>query len=134
MVFAVAPFSEAFPALGDDVQAANPEVSFSFNFAGGPQLAAQLREGATADLLAFNEKLLPTFVETGRVISGTEQLFTITRPILVVPTDNPAQITNLADLARPGTRVVLGDTETAIGQYALALLDRAAGTPGSSGA
>ncbi len=128
VVFSVAPFAEAFADLGAKFRAEYPEITVTFNFAGGPQLAQQMSEGATIDLLAFNKQLLPRFVQTGRVISGTEQLFTRTQPIVVVPASNPAQITTLADLATPDTRIVFGSEETAIGQYSLRLLEKAAQT------
>lgn len=129
VIFSVAPFTEAFEDLGAQFRADHPDVTLTFNFAGGPQLAQQMNEGAAVDLLAFNEQLLPRFVQTGRVISGTEQLFTYTQPVVVVPASNPAQITTLADLATPDTKIVLGSEETAIGQYSLRLLEKAAQVP-----
>lgn len=126
VVFAVAPFTEVFERIGDDFESEHRNVSLTFNFAGGPQLAQQLNQGATADVLAFNEKGLPLFEETGRVISTTVHTFTRSRPVIVVPADNPAQISSLPDLAQPDIAIVLGSEETAIGQYSHEFLDKAA--------
>lgn len=126
VVFAVAPFTEALEVIGSDFHARHQDITVKFNFAGGPQLSQQVNEGATVDVIAFHDALLPMLVQTGRVISGTERTIARSRPVIVVPIGNPGQLTTLQDLAKPGLKVVLGSKETAIGQHALAFLNRAA--------
>ncbi|MCU0512581.1 MAG: extracellular solute-binding protein, partial [Anaerolineae bacterium] len=51
-VFAAASLAEAFEAIAADFAAQNPGVTVQFNFAGSADLAAQLAEGAPADVFA----------------------------------------------------------------------------------
>jgi molybdate transport system substrate-binding protein len=64
-------------------------------------------------------------IESGRVVSGTEQIFVRNRLVVVTPVDNPAGIATLADLAKPSLQIVLAAKEVPVGQYALDFLDKA---------
>ncbi|MFZ3094617.1 MAG: molybdate ABC transporter substrate-binding protein, partial [Methanothrix sp.] len=43
---------------------------------------------------------------------------------LIVPKDNPANIRNLTDLARPGIKIVMGTKDVPVGDYALQIIAR----------
>ncbi len=124
IVFSVAPFADAFPHVGQMFDSANKTQTI-FNFAGGPQLEQQISQGADVDLFVYNEAHLMKAIETGRVVSGTEHLIAHSRPIVVLPADNPAGITTLKDLATLDLKIVLGTNETAIGQHTLTFLSKA---------
>lgn len=127
-VFAAASLSDAFTELGANFSAAHPEVTFAFNFAGSQQLAHQLAQGADADLFASaNGKQMRVAVEAGRVVSGTAQVFAHNRLVVVLPKENPAQLTTLPDLAKPGLKLVLAAQAAPVGQYSLDFLDKATG-------
>lgn len=127
-VFAAASLAEAFTTIGKNFEAANSGVKIIFNFAGSQQLAQQVGQGAPADIFASaNKKQMDVAVEAGRVISGTAQIFARNRLVVVIPKDNPAQLASLADLAKPGIKVVFAAKEVPVGQYALDFLDKAAG-------
>src|SRR5260370_14582321 len=51
-VFAAASLTDAFNALGNSFQAANPGVTMKFNFSGTPTLVTQIEQGAPADVFA----------------------------------------------------------------------------------
>ena len=56
---------------------------------------------------------------------GNESLVVYHIPVIAVPKGNPANITCLADLAKPGVRVALGDNPaTAVGQLTDKLLEK----------
>ena len=126
-VFAAASLTEAFQEIGAQLTADNPGVEVVFNFAGSNQLATQIGEGAPADVFASaNKTQMNVAIDSGRVVSGTQQTFALNRLVVVTPGDNPAGVTTLADLAEPGIKLVLAAKEVPVGQYALDFLDKAA--------
>jgi molybdate transport system substrate-binding protein len=130
VVFAAASLTEAFDELGANFERANPGLSILFNFGGSQQLAQQLGQGAPADLFASaNARQMEAAIEVGRVMSGTERIFVRNRLVVVYPSDNPAALTTLADLARPGIRLILAAQEVPVGAYSLDFLERASADP-----
>ncbi len=129
-VFAAASLTEAFTEIGQQFEAVYPGVTVTFNFAGSQQLAQQLGQGAPADVFASaNTKQMDVAIEAGRVADGAPQFFAHNRLVVVYPTDNPAQITELQDLARPGTVLILAAGEVPVGKYSLEFLDKAGQDP-----
>ncbi len=125
-VFAAASLTDAFQTISKNFSTAHPGVDVVFNFAGSQQLAQQIGQGAPADLFASaNASQMAVAIESGRVVSGAEQLFVRNRLVVVTPVDNPAGIATLADLAKPGLQIVLATKEVPVGQYALDFLDKA---------
>lgn len=126
-VFAAASLTDAFNEIGAAFSAANPGVTVAFNFAGSNQLAAQIGEGAPADVFASaNRKQMDAAVDTGRIAADAPRVFVTNRLVIVTPAGGVAA---LADLAAPGTLVVLAAAEVPAGQYALEFLDKAATDP-----
>ncbi|NJM05057.1 molybdate ABC transporter substrate-binding protein [Candidatus Gracilibacteria bacterium] len=129
-IFAAASLSDAFEEIAVAFAAANDGVTINYNFGGSQQLAAQLNEGAPADVFASaNSSQMRVVLEGGRVISGTEHAFAYNRLVVVVPHDNPAKISTLHDLARPGVRLLLADRAVPVGQYSLDFLAKASVRP-----
>ncbi|WP_301664768.1 molybdate ABC transporter substrate-binding protein [Methanoculleus frigidifontis] len=99
-------------------------AAVNYNFGGSNALLSQMElvkqgdvymPGATSYIDAAREK---GFV-------GKEELVVYHVPAIIVPKGNPANITCLADLAKPGVRVELGDPEAcAIGKLSGKLLDK----------
>ncbi len=109
-------------------------MSVAFNFAGSQELARQIAEGAPADVFASaNQKQMDAAIASGRIASGTAQVFARNRLVVVVPADNPANITNLVGLAQPGIQLVLADQSVPVGQYSLDFFDQAAQDPAFGG-
>jgi molybdate transport system substrate-binding protein len=130
VVFAAASLTDAFEEIATVFQAANPGTTISYNFAGSQQLAAQINEGAPADVfVSANRAQMNVAIEGGRVISGTQQAFVYNRLVLILPQDNPANISTLQDLATPGVRLILADSSVPVGQYSLDFLGKASALP-----
>ena len=107
-VFAAASLTDAFKDIATAFESQNPEIEVIFNFAGSSQLAAQLREGITADIFASaNPTQMQTVIEAGRIKAGSETHFLANRLTIVVPTYNPAKIASLEDLAQPSVQLIL---------------------------
>lgn len=129
-VFAAASLTDAFTAIGQDFEAANPGVTVAFNFAGSNQLATQIGEGAPADVFASaNRTQMDAAVESGRIDADSPVIFVTNRLVVVVPADNPGNVESLQDLATPDTLIVLAAQEVPVGQYSLDFLDKASADP-----
>jgi molybdate transport system substrate-binding protein len=125
-VFAAASLTESFKAIGEDFGRANGGIKVTFNFAGSPQLAQQLAQGALADVFASaNQKQMDAVVDSGRVEKDTARTFARNRLVVVAPKDNPGRVAKLEDLSKPGLKLVLAAKEVPVGQYALEMLDKA---------
>ena len=125
-VLAAASLTEAFNAIGADFAAANPGIEVVFNFAGSQQLAQQLAQGAPADVFAAaNGAQMTAVIESGRIVTGTQDTFIYNRLVAVTPIDNPGGVRTLADLGKAGRKIVFAAKEVPIGQYSLDFLDKA---------
>ena len=130
-VFAAASLKDAFDALAPEFAAQNGGAQIVYNLGGSQQLTQQLAGGAPADLFASaNARQMQAAVDAGRVAPNASRIFAHNRLVVVYPADNPAQIDDLADLARPGLKLVLAAPQVPAGQYALEFLDKAAAAPG----
>lgn len=125
-VFAAASLTEAFNEMGQTFSAEHPGVTLIFNFAGSQQLAQQLGQAAPADVFASaNETQMQVAIDAGRIISGTQKTFVRNRLVIIYPSDNPAGLTQLQDLAKPGLKLILAAKEVPVGQYSLDFLGKA---------
>ena len=117
-VFAAASLTNAFDVIGATLESENAGLDITFNYAGSQALVTQLTEGAEADVFASaNTTQMTNAVDAG-VIDGDPQAFVGNRLALVVPTDNPAGITGLSDLAGADVSVVLAQPDVPVGRYA----------------
>lgn len=129
-VLAAASLTESFTEIGAAFEAAHPGVTLEFNFAGSQQLAEQLVAGAPADVFASaNDRQMTVAIEGGRVLENAPVLFVQNRLVVIVPTDNPAKITTLADLSKSGILLDLAAEEVPAGKYSLEFLDKASADP-----
>jgi molybdate transport system substrate-binding protein len=129
-VFAAASLTDAFGEIGRQFEQQNPGVSTVFNFAGSNQLAAQIGEGAPADIFASaNRNQMEAMVASGRIDADSVQIFVTNRLVAIYPADNPAGLSTLQDLAQPDVLVVLASEEVPVGRYSLEFLDKASLDP-----
>lgn len=116
-VFAAASLTNAFERIGADLEATEPGLTITYNFAGSQALVTQLTEGAPADvLISANAAQMVAAGEAG-VIAGVPVDFVRNRLAIVVPADNPASIDAAADLGQAGLRLVLAQPEVPAGTY-----------------
>ncbi len=117
-VFAAASLSEAFADLGLRFERRHPGTAVRFNFAGSQQLAAQLEQGAPADVFAPADEQWMKFAAAEAGIAGPSPTFARNSLVVIVPRSNPGHIRGLADLGRPGIKLVIGDPAVPAGKYA----------------
>lgn len=100
LVLAAASLTDAFGELADAFEAAHPGVTVELSLAGSSSLAAQIREGAPADVFAPADPAhMDEVVESGEVIAEPRVLARNELRI-AVPAGNPGGVTGPADLAR----------------------------------
>ena len=129
-VFAAASLTDAFKAIAPAFEAAHPGVKVVYNFAGAQLLAAQINEGAPADVFASaNKKQIDVVIASSKIISGTAQTFVRNRLVVITPKANPAGITSLKDLAKPGLKLIFEAKAVPAGQYSLDFLAKASKLP-----
>jgi molybdate transport system substrate-binding protein len=116
--------AEAFTQIGTDFEAANPGIHVVFNFGSSTDLATQIGSEGTADVFASaSGTAMDTVAATPGVRDRTD--FATNHLVVIVPTDNPANIASLADLGNDGVQVVLGATGVPVGDYAREMLANA---------
>lgn len=133
-VFAAASLTNVLPRIAQAFTRTHPGTSFSFDFAGTDTLTAQIEQGAPADVfigasVSYGTELFGKGLVDRPVPLCTNSL------ILIVPAADPAHISSLRDLARPGIKLVIGDATVPVGVYTrtvLANLDTAYGRDYSS--
>lgn len=117
VVFAAASLTDAFEALADAFEVDNPDAEILFNFSGSSMLAAQLGQGAPADIFASaNPQQMQSAIDEDR-IAGEPITFAENRLVVIVPIDNPAVIEALDDLANEGVDLILAAPEVPIRVY-----------------
>jgi molybdate transport system substrate-binding protein len=124
-VFAASSLTEAFREIAAQLQAARPGTRVELSFAGSQVLRTQIEQGAPADVFASaDQEHASALVRAG--LLGPTRVFARNALVVAVPA-GAARVTSLADLGRPGTRIVLASPSVPAGRYAaeaLRLLDR----------
>ena len=106
-VFAAASLKSTFTELGTQFEAAHPGVTVTFNFAGSSDLVNQITSGAPADVFASADTATMDKAVNGGVTAGQPTTFATNTLEIATEPGNPKGITTFADLAEPGTTVVV---------------------------
>lgn len=129
IVFAASSLTDAFEEIAAEFEAEHTGVDVLFNFAGSSELAAQLAEGAPADVFASANNPQMNAVRDAERIAGSPRTFAKNRLVLVVPADNLAGITTLRDLAKEGVLLVIAAPNVPVRTYTDTMLQRLAADP-----
>ncbi|MEU9509711.1 molybdate ABC transporter substrate-binding protein [Micromonospora sp. NPDC048170] len=124
-VFAAASLTESFTRLGRDFETANRGTTVVFNFAGSAALAAQINQGAPADVFASAATRNMATVTGAGNADGEPTVFVRNQLVIAVPKGNPRGVAGLADLARPELKVALCAEQVPCGAAARTALDAA---------
>lgn len=117
LVFGASSLQEALGEYADSFSGADVRVSF----AGSDQLAAQIRQGAGADVFASADTGYPAQLYREGLVERPRP-FAANRLVIAVPPDSP--VSSLPDLAKPGTKLVIGDPSVPVGAYTRTVLGR----------
>ena len=122
-VFAAASLLKAFTAEGKGFEQSHSGLTVTFSFAGSQALAAQIQQGAPASVLATAD--LATSLSVRDKLSAVPVAFAHNQLAIVTATGNPKHLTTLADLAKPGLKVVLAGPTVPVGKAAATALKAA---------
>jgi molybdate transport system substrate-binding protein len=111
-VYAAASLTDVFPQIDS-----GPKYSFGAS----STLAAQITQGAPADVFASANTTLPDQLFSKGLVQKPV-IFTRNRLVLVVPTSNPAGIHSIYDLKKPGIKLVIAAAAVPVGTYTLQVL------------
>jgi molybdate transport system substrate-binding protein len=107
-VFAAASLTRVFPAI-------DPRAKFTFGGSGA--LAMDIEQGAPADVFAAASPKQPAQLYAQGLIDKPVEFATNTL-VLIVPASNPAHITAVSDITRPGVKLVICNATVPCGDYA----------------
>ena len=111
-VYAAASLTNAFPKI-------DPAARYSFG--GSNTLAAQIGQGAPADVFASANTKLPKEL-AAKGLCSKPVVFTRNALVIVVPKANPAGIRTVHDLAKPGIKLDVANAGVPVGGYTLQVL------------
>ncbi len=123
-VLAAASLTSAFEKMGADFENAHPGTSVTFSFGASSALATQVTQGAPADVFASaSTKNMDSVTAAG----AAEAPVTFAKNVMevAVPAANPAHVSALADLTKPGVRVALCQIEVPCGATAAKVFSNA---------
>lgn len=106
-VYAAASLTDAFPKIAPGAK---------YSFAGSNTLAAQIRQGAPADVFASANMSLPQGLHKDGLCSKPV-VFTRNTLIVIVPKSNPADIHTVYDLRTPGVKLIVAAPSVPVGAY-----------------
>lgn len=111
-VYAAASLTDVLPRI-DPAQ--------RYSFAGSNTLAAQIAQGAPADVFASANLSLPLQLHAKGLVT---RVYVLTRNslVLIVPRANPARIHSVYDLRKPDVRLVIAAPSVPVGAYTLQAL------------
>ena len=111
-VYAAASLTDVFPKVDS-----GPKYSFGSS----STLAAQITQGAPADVFASANTTIPAQLFAKGLVQKPV-VFARNRLVLVVPTANPAGIRGVYDLRKTGVKLVIAAPAVPVGSYTLQVL------------
>lgn len=110
--------------LGRRYSSSHPEVRLRSSFGASSALRAQIEQGASADLFLSADRRTAQLLADDGFAVGEAVPIARSELTLIVPADDRAQVNGLADLARPGVRLITAGSEVPISRYAENVLRR----------
>jgi molybdate transport system substrate-binding protein len=107
-VLAAASLTKVFPQIAPNAK---------YTFGGSGTLETDIEQGAPADVFAAASPKQPAALLAKGLVDKPVEFATNTL-VLIVPKDNPAHIKSVADIARPGVKLVVCDASVPCGDYA----------------
>jgi molybdate transport system substrate-binding protein len=111
-VFAASSLTDVFPKI---------DKAERYSFGGSNALAAQIQQGAPADVFASANIALPNQLYA-KGLCSKPVVFTRNALVIVVPTSNPAGIHGIYDLTHDGVKLVVAGSGVPVGSYTMQVL------------
>jgi len=111
-IFAAASLTQVFPKIDSKPK---------YSFAGSNTLLAQIEQGAPADVFASANTTYPQqLFNEGKCEKPV--IYAYNKVVVIVPKSNPAHITSVWQLQRPGVKVIIAAKGVPAGDYARTIL------------
>jgi molybdate transport system substrate-binding protein len=107
-VFAAASLTKVFPRI---------YVSAKYTFGGSGALKTDIEQGAPADVFAAASRKQPAQLYAKGIVDKPVEFATNTL-VLIVPKSNPGHIRSVADVTKPGVKLVICEATVPCGDYA----------------
>lgn len=107
-VLAAASLTKVFPEI---------DPGAKYTFGGSGDLEAQIEQGAPADVFAAASPKQPAALLAKGLVEKPVEFATNTL-VLIVPKSNPAHISSVADITKPGVKLVICNASAPCGDYA----------------
>jgi molybdate transport system substrate-binding protein len=125
-VLAASSLGPAFTAIADAFEAEQPNTQVTISLGGSSALAAQIRNGAPADVFASADMLaMRPLLSGGQPLVAQPRVFATNTLAIVVPAANQKNIRTLTDLTADGITLAIGSPEVPIGNYAREVFQKA---------
>ena len=111
-IYAAASLTDVFPKI---------DAAQKYQFGGSNTLAAQITQGAPADVFASANMTLPNQL-AARALCSKPVVFTRNTLVVVVPKSNPKNVRSIYDLTKPGLKLVVAGPGVPVGSYTLQIL------------
>ena len=111
-VYAAASLTDVFPKI---------DPSPKYSFAGSNALAAQITQGAPADVFASANTTIPNQLYA-KGLCSKPVVFTRNTLVIIVPKSNPAGIHSVYDLTKAGVKLDVAGSGVPVGSYTLQVL------------
>jgi molybdate transport system substrate-binding protein len=111
-VYAAASLTDVFPKI---------DATARYSFAGSNTLAAQIQQGAPADVFASANLTIPQQLYAKGLVTKPV-VFTRNTLVLIVPKSNPARIRSVYDLRRSGVKLDVAAPGVPVGSYTVQIL------------
>jgi molybdate transport system substrate-binding protein len=113
-VYAASSLTEAFTTLQQQFGRAHPSAKITFSFGASDELATQINNGAPVDVFASASPT--TMAEVDSAEHPTD--FATNKLEIATPPSNPAHVTSIMDLAKPGVKIAVCDPAVPCGDVA----------------
>lgn len=116
-VLAAASLQEAFTTLAKQFETAHPGTTVKLSFGASSDLAAQINQGAPADVFASASPAnMQQVIDAGGASKSTDFVKNIME--IAVPPSNPANVGSVTDLAKSSVKVALCEPQVPCGAVA----------------
>jgi molybdate transport system substrate-binding protein len=107
-VLAAASLTKVFPQI---------DPAATYTFGGSGALETDIEQGAPADVFAAASPKQPAKLYAKGLVDKPVEFATNTL-VLIVPNDNPAHVTSVSDITKPGVKLVICNATVPCGDYA----------------
>jgi molybdate transport system substrate-binding protein len=129
-VFGAASLKDVLATVKTAYEAAVPDITITVATDSSSTLRTQIEQGAPADVFLSADQANPSKLADAGLTDGDAVDFASNRLTVILPSDDPADISSPADLAGPGVKIIAASEAVPITKYAQVVVANLAALPG----